>query len=162
MKLLALIWLLRFPISLDVSLKDGVGVVLVLVQGAIDSRRQVIHMVLQRKRKIYLLAAAGILLMFAATTASTSESRKELGQSASHQPWGVIESQSMANAPAAKQESVERIPVIVDPNSPANCALVTNGEMCSECCIEGFSEGSENWKACHNACAKADTARNEH
>jgi hypothetical protein len=119
-------------------------------------------MVLQRKTKIYLLAAAGILLMFAATTASTSESRKELGQSASHQARGVMESEWKANAPAAKQESVERIPVIVDPNSPANCSIVTSGEMCGECCIEGFSEGSENLKACQNACAKADAARNEH
>ena len=56
----------------------------------------------------------------------------------------------------------DQLPVVVDPESPASCAVVAKGERCGDCCSDVFTEDSERWHQCMNACTKAEASNHEH
>ncbi len=56
----------------------------------------------------------------------------------------------------------DHLPVVVDPESPASCAVVAKGERCGDCCSDVFTEDSERWHQCMNACTKVEASNHEH
>jgi hypothetical protein len=56
----------------------------------------------------------------------------------------------------------DQLPVVVDPDSPGSCAVVSKVSTCGYCCSDVFAEDSERWHQCMNACAKVETNSQEH
>ncbi len=70
--------------------------------------------------------------------------------------------QASQPAPApSNQDGGDRLPMVVDPNSPGSCALLHKGEICGQCCSDVFPEDSDPWHLCMDACVKADAFRDE-